>query len=132
MKLAQVAEQTTLSVSYLSDLERGKATPSLQTLVRLAHCYDISLASLIGEKTQACKHGELVTSWTLHTVHWACPGCNRLLTQHFPINAHFHLTSCPCGLHYRVTWEEAGDDATIFHHVYVDVDVPMLDEESEP
>lgn len=45
--LLQVAEITTLSVSYLSDLERGRAKPSLDTLERLAAYYEISIVDLL-------------------------------------------------------------------------------------
>lgn len=35
------------SISYLSELERGQATPSLDTLSRLARAYDLSLQDLL-------------------------------------------------------------------------------------
>jgi transcriptional regulator with XRE-family HTH domain len=46
LTLAQVGEQTSLSVSFLSDLETGRATPSLDTLVKLAECYDVPFGEL--------------------------------------------------------------------------------------
>lgn len=51
MTLSQVADQTGISVSFLSDLERGRTAPSLHTLELLATCYDVSLASLLEEET---------------------------------------------------------------------------------
>lgn len=45
--LLQVGEVTKLSVSYLSDLERGRAKPSLDTLERLAAYYEISIVDLL-------------------------------------------------------------------------------------
>ena len=45
--LLQVAQSTDLSVSYLSDAERGKARPSIDTLERLAAHYHLSLADLV-------------------------------------------------------------------------------------
>ena len=45
--LLQVAQSIDLSVSYLSDLERGRTRPSLDTLERLAAHYRLSLADLV-------------------------------------------------------------------------------------
>lgn len=44
MKLREVAERTGLSVSYLSDLERGRTLPSIETLEKLASAFDMTLA----------------------------------------------------------------------------------------
>jgi DNA-binding XRE family transcriptional regulator len=49
MTLQQVAEATGLSVSFLSDLERGRTDPSLSTLKRLAACYGVPVAYLLEE-----------------------------------------------------------------------------------
>lgn len=49
MTLAQVAEKTGLSISFLSDLERGRTDPSLSSLRKLAACYDVPVASLLEE-----------------------------------------------------------------------------------
>jgi XRE family transcriptional regulator, regulator of sulfur utilization len=45
--LLQVAEATKLSVSYLSDLERGRTQPSLETLQKLALHYEVTLTDLL-------------------------------------------------------------------------------------
>ncbi len=50
MTLAQVAEQTGLSISSLSDLERGRTDPSLSTLRRIAECYGVPVAYLLEEE----------------------------------------------------------------------------------
>lgn len=47
MTLLDVGEKTQLSVSHLSDIERGRTRPSLDTLEVLAACYGISLADLM-------------------------------------------------------------------------------------
>lgn len=44
MKLREVSERTGLSISYLSDLERGRTLPSIETLEKLASCYGMNLA----------------------------------------------------------------------------------------
>lgn len=37
--LEQLADQTGLSVAYLSDIERGEANPSIETLEKLANAF---------------------------------------------------------------------------------------------
>lgn len=45
--LADVGSETGLSVSFLSDIERGRARPSLDTLEKLASCYQLTLNDLL-------------------------------------------------------------------------------------
>jgi XRE family transcriptional regulator, regulator of sulfur utilization len=45
--LVQVAQTIDLSVSYLSDLERGRTQPSLDTLERLAAHYHVTVIDLM-------------------------------------------------------------------------------------
>jgi len=47
MTLAQVADVVKLSVSYLSDLERGRTNPSMDTLEHLAACYQLPAIDLL-------------------------------------------------------------------------------------
>lgn len=47
MTLAQVADVVKLSVSYLSDLERGRTNPSMDTLEQLAACYGLPAIDLL-------------------------------------------------------------------------------------
>lgn len=48
--LATVAEGTALSISYLSDLERGRTNPSIETLETIATFYGIHLLiSFVGD-----------------------------------------------------------------------------------
>lgn len=49
LTLEQVSERTGLSVSFLSDIERGRSQPSLDTLEKLAECYQTNLAALFTE-----------------------------------------------------------------------------------
>ncbi len=49
LTLAQVGEEIGLSISFLSDLETGRATPSLDTLVKLAECYQTTVGELCAE-----------------------------------------------------------------------------------
>jgi len=47
--LQQVFEGTEISVSFLSDMERGKTKPSLETLQKLANFYKVNLSDLLDE-----------------------------------------------------------------------------------
>lgn len=37
-------------MSFLSDMERGRTAPSLETLSKLATCYDVTVSCLLGEE----------------------------------------------------------------------------------
>ncbi len=69
--LLQVAEATKLSVSYLSDLERGRANPSLDTLERLAKYYKMSMVDLLTG----------VDGWGTPSVESLAPGLLALLEK---------------------------------------------------
>ena len=69
--LLQVAEATKLSVSYLSDLERGRANPSLDTLERLATYYKMSMVDLLTG----------VDGWGTPSVESLAPGLLALLEK---------------------------------------------------
>jgi len=45
--LQDVFEGTEISVSFLSDMERGKTKPSLETLQKLANFYQVNLSDLL-------------------------------------------------------------------------------------
>lgn len=45
--LSVVSEQTGLSVSFLSDVERGRTKPSLDTLQKLADCYGVTMNDIL-------------------------------------------------------------------------------------
>jgi transcriptional regulator with XRE-family HTH domain len=47
--LAEVAEQSGLSLPYVSNLERGRGNPTLEVLGSLAKALDVPLASLVGD-----------------------------------------------------------------------------------
>lgn len=69
--LLQVAEATKLSVSYLSDLERGRAKPSLDTLERLAGYHKMSMIDLLSG----------VDGWGTPSVEGLAPGLLALLEK---------------------------------------------------
>jgi transcriptional regulator with XRE-family HTH domain len=47
LTLAELKEKTNLSVSYLSDLERGRTNPSLETLKQIAGVYQTTVSALV-------------------------------------------------------------------------------------
>ena len=59
LTLKDLAGYTNLSVSYLSDIERGRTTPSLSTLESLSRVFNLSVADFLsgvdfaGEQTDA-------------------------------------------------------------------------------
>lgn len=50
LTLAEVAQGTGLSISYMSDLERGRTNPSIETLEKIAAFHDLTLfISFVGD-----------------------------------------------------------------------------------
>lgn len=49
LTLAEIGEATKLSVSFLSDVERGRTKPSLDTLEKLAAYYNVSVNNILKE-----------------------------------------------------------------------------------
>lgn len=47
LTLSVVGMQTGLSVSFLSDVERGRTKPSLDTLQKLADCYGVAMNDIL-------------------------------------------------------------------------------------
>lgn len=47
--LLDVAQATGLSVSFLSDIERGRTNPSLDTLTKLSDYYNVPVADLMSD-----------------------------------------------------------------------------------
>lgn len=51
LTLAAVAEESGLSLPYVSNLERGRGNPTVEALTSLARALKVSLAELIGERS---------------------------------------------------------------------------------
>lgn len=49
LTLANVGKETDLSVSFLSDVERGRTKPSLGTLEKLTICYRVSVNDILAD-----------------------------------------------------------------------------------
>ena len=52
LTLTKVSEQTNLSVSFLSDIERGKANPSMESIEKLSDVYCVDVDVLVRELEQ--------------------------------------------------------------------------------
>jgi transcriptional regulator with XRE-family HTH domain len=61
LTLSEVAEKTNLSVSFLSDIERGRTKPSLATLETLARFYQVNISELVdGQEKMPLRDNELL------------------------------------------------------------------------
>lgn len=69
--LLQLSQQTALSVSYLSDLERGRTNPSIDTLERIAGTYGVLLGELIAG----------VDGWQVSPLQQLAPGLQELVAD---------------------------------------------------
>lgn len=67
LTLKDVNKQTGLSVSFLSEIERGKTNPSIETIQKLAHCYDVPVSELIPEANRTLP-GSLEEARTQHNI----------------------------------------------------------------
>jgi len=52
LKLREISATTGLSISYVSDLERGRQNPSLETCWKLCAVYKITLSELFKDINQ--------------------------------------------------------------------------------
>ena len=53
LTLKDVNELTGLSVSFLSEIERGKTNPSIETVQKLANCYKVSVSDLVPDESRS-------------------------------------------------------------------------------
>ena len=71
LTLLQLSQQTGLSVSYLSDLERGRTNPSIDTLERIAGMYQVLLGELVAG----------ADGWQIAPQQGLAPGLQELIEQ---------------------------------------------------
>jgi XRE family transcriptional regulator, regulator of sulfur utilization len=71
LTLLQLSQQTGLSVSYLSDLERGRTNPSIDTLERIAGTYQVLLGELVAG----------ADGWQISPQQGLAPGLQELIEQ---------------------------------------------------
>lgn len=62
LTLVELAQQTELSVSFLSDLERGQTRPSLDTLEKLSKFYKVNINELLDTVDKSEQKNVLPTS----------------------------------------------------------------------
>jgi transcriptional regulator with XRE-family HTH domain len=56
LSLAQVAEKTGVSASFISAVERGKSDIAISRLMRLVSCYGVSISDLVEDETPGLLH----------------------------------------------------------------------------
>jgi len=52
LTLKDVNKLTGLSVSFLSEIERGKTNPSIETIQKLANCYNVHVSDLVPDENR--------------------------------------------------------------------------------
>lgn len=117
MTLAQVAEKTGLSVSFLSDLERGRTDPSLSTLKRLAACYSMPVAYLLEETGQTMSSVRVpVTEFFVSpSILFLCLFCGAANESRrrgpFHVSTGDHCENCQA--YYVIQWNGPVEQSTI-------------------
>ncbi len=71
LTLLELSQQTSLSVSYLSDLERGRTNPSIDTLERIASSYNMLLGEVVAG----------ADGWQMTPQQGLAPGLQELIEQ---------------------------------------------------
>ncbi len=78
LKLREVSEKTGLSISYISDLERGRQNPSLETCRKFSVVYKITLSQMFDDadpKSGITQRALDVPIVTMGTACRICGGC---------------------------------------------------------
>ena len=60
MSLRELATKVDLSASFLSQIEQGKASPSIENLKKIAHTLDVRVAYLIEDEEDDIRNIEFV------------------------------------------------------------------------
>lgn len=77
LTLKGVCLLTGLSISFLSDIERGRTSPSLRSLIKIAECLETDVRSLIdGTVSISPLLMEMKTSTFDHPQPFKCPVCD--------------------------------------------------------
>jgi DNA-binding XRE family transcriptional regulator len=117
MTLAEVAEKTGLSISFLSDLERGRTDPSLSTLRRIAACYGMPVAYLLEEEgiTMDTVRVPVPKFFVSPSILFLCVfcGCANIERQS---GEHHRATGShcdSCGAFYDIEWRTPAEQSVI-------------------
>lgn len=117
MTLSQVAEKTGLSVSFLSDLERGISDPSLSTLKRLADCFGVPVAYLLEEEgvTMNTVRVPVKEFFVSPSILFVCLFCGK--ANESRRHGEFHVSTgdhcVDCGAHYTIQWNDIPEQSII-------------------
>lgn len=82
------------------------------------------------------QHGDSVESWTTHTheIRFICPKCRRMVCRpyqlYYKLNTP-HAITCACGQSFGIKWRDSLEDAKVTIHTWVDIDVPLIDDDGD-
>lgn len=105
LTLTTLAEHTGLSTSFLSDLERGRAQPSMKTLRKLATYYHVPISFFV-DAPDAPTQTPVAVFQINHFVVFCCLKCGMTLEMK-RYGEHHRMSSdhCPqCKACYVVNW----------------------------
>jgi transcriptional regulator with XRE-family HTH domain len=89
LTLKEVAEHARVTPSLISQLERGKANPSLSVLSLIANCLEVSVASLLDGDATRGDRSPVLHERDRKTLITAGNARHQLLSQHCDLNCEF-------------------------------------------
>ncbi len=114
LTLSKLAERTELSISFLSDLESGRATASVASLRKIAACYGVN-PSVFLDTPDAPKQTPVPSFQVCHFVMFSCLMCG--ITLEIKRYGEHHMASsdhCPqCKAYYVVNWETPTEQSAV-------------------
>ena len=99
MSLHMLADRTSLSIGFISQIERGISSPSLAALTRLADALDVSLSRLFEPSAGGRSRGEVVVRASARgkLTAWRSGIYKQLLTSDTPARFSFFLMTMEPG-----------------------------------
>jgi transcriptional regulator with XRE-family HTH domain len=89
LTLKEVAQHARVTPSLISQLERGKANPSLSVLSLIANCLEASVASLLDGDATRADRSPVLHKRNRKTLVTAGNARHQLLSQHCDLNCEF-------------------------------------------
>ena len=91
LTLKEVAQHARVTPSLISQLERGKANPSLSVLSLIANCLEVSVASLLDGDATRADRSPVLHKRNRKTLITTGNARHQLLSQHCDLNCEFIL-----------------------------------------
>lgn len=114
LTLKQLGERTGLSISFLSDLERGRTEASMKTLRRLARCYGVSVGVFI-DPPDAPAETPVPSFEVRRHIQFQCVRCGAAVQFNYGGVCHDSSSDfCPqCRACYRVQWKHPLEQSSV-------------------